>query len=991
MSGPATSAPELQRTTAAELMQSAPLATNTALAVYSDYNLGLRVPTNVRLSWRDTQADTVLADALKAIVDGCGVVGDRVPRPFANYDWTHYSDEIGSLFAYFWILLFSVQYAAVQGSGNDIRKAWRFFRIQTKQWFERAGFFATEWMDGAVRKLDSAAAVDRFDAQLRALQTAYLSARPQRVKAARESETYQEQLRTVQAYDAEIAELAALSSVEIVENQPKLDVLQQIVRLQRDEAVQKRDRLMQTMPLPESLLTGLRRLIVPSVAPKKFLDEIGTLKAEAIVAKSTIKNLEQRLDESKLAKANDVLQKEVTALRQQLADSAAKVASADKLQQMRADLAAASSNLASTGAAIGSISPATLAALRAAAPTPGRTINAATQRILDDYSRMQAESAVEKGTIRELQQRLDTSKMARDNNSLRQQVGDLQQKLTDCQNNNTSADQLRKTRDELKQVSTTLAETVSVRAIAPDALAALRAAAPKPGRTIDAATQRILDDYNRLKVEAAMEKANIQELQKRLNKYNEDAEIVRLRAQIADLQQKLFKCQENADPKELRKVHDELKNASTTLAAQISEATLSPGMLDRLRAAAPKPGRTIDEATQRILDSYGKLKVEMTIRENTIAELERRLKASSLIKEVDSLREYNDKLRQQLAEYVTKAAFAESSAQLSTELRAASATLAAAGAAAGTISASTLAALRATAPTPGRTIDAATQRILDSYGEMQVKLRIQESTIAELQRSLSGSKLTTEINDLRKKLAECTAKTASAESSAKLLNELRTASATLAATGAVAGLIDPTLLAALRQTVPTRPPPPGTTPQLVEAYGKLKAEASVQKATISELERRLTEMKESKESALQKAADYCRQRLTEYELNAIDDVQRRALLDNLVKASEFFADNVAQSALPPDMLRALRAAEPSERLVAAYEEIIKKLRLDIGEREAKLIVKDSTIKELRKQLSPSLTSAPSLPGTVALSPPAPPGTVATSSSALTSTVAPKRM
>lgn len=587
-----------------------PFAPNTPASVYADRNYTLRVPPSIHLSWRNAPADDVLQSALQTIRGGCNVVANKsvknsMARPFANYDWSHYSDEIGSLFVYFWIMLFSVQYGAVRGTDNasadEIRKAWRFFRTQTKLWFERAGFFAIEWMDGAVRQLDSPLAADRFDTQIRALQSIYLSGAGLRASLAREMEIAKGYQLSVQTYDAVIASLANLSGVGMEEGQPKLAVLQQIVNMQKTTDERQRQFMLKVAPLPESLLASLRRTVAPSAAPtavKKYLDEIGELNAKVTVLRSTVKTLEKRIDKSKLTSERDNLKREVADLRQQLANSA----SAEQLAK------SASETLAKS-VAVATVSPSVLDALRKAVPAPGIVADKGIQNLLDNFSKMKIDLAVERNNNAELQRRV-ASKPPED--ALDRQIEALTKQLAACKADQ-EADRFR-----VQAASETFAKGVSVGTVPPAVLEALRKSVPSAGTLNDKSVKKLLADYNEMRFKLASEVTKNNELQKRVaSKPSEDA----LNRQIEALTKQLDDCKAAREADRIR-----VDTTSAVFDRAVSIATVPPELLATLRDAVP---RQLSAASESIIKNMrierGRLEAELIVKDSTIKELRNQL------------------------------------------------------------------------------------------------------------------------------------------------------------------------------------------------------------------------------------------------------------------------------------------------------------------------------------------------------------------------------
>jgi hypothetical protein len=384
-----------------------PLSTNTPGNVYTEHNLSLRVPATIQLlAWRDWSASDVLEAGRRAVRGGGNVLGVGVPRPFANYDWTRYSDDIGSLFGYFWLMLFSVQYGAVRGdrvSADTIQQAWRFFQRQTKPWFERAGSAAVAWMDTAVRRVSNeSGAAAQLDGALRSLQTIYLTGNAVQASFAQESTEYANQRHLVAAYDAQIKLLAAAAGVDLGGNSVMLDVLQQLVA-GGQRVAQMQPALMLAAMLPSAPLLQLMRQTTAAnpgaeKALRAALERAGKLEADVAVQKGTIKALKDTLAQS--GDAGKMRDLEVAVFEYKKSAT-----TAAELKALRTDIQAAANDVAQRSLASYVIPDDIVQQLRqSAAPGPRENdpLVVASQKRLTNEGKLLAELEVQRGRNSEL-------------------------------------------------------------------------------------------------------------------------------------------------------------------------------------------------------------------------------------------------------------------------------------------------------------------------------------------------------------------------------------------------------------------------------------------------------------------------------------------------------------------------------------------------------------------------------------------------------------
>jgi hypothetical protein len=125
-------------------------ADNTAELVYADENTVARVPPTIRLDGMFANS-SALFDRLRSRLERGANTADG-ERPFANLQWSRYTDEMGETLGALWVLLFAMQVGAVSDAEPvDIRRAWRFFQRQTSLWFARAGAATSAGIDRLVR------------------------------------------------------------------------------------------------------------------------------------------------------------------------------------------------------------------------------------------------------------------------------------------------------------------------------------------------------------------------------------------------------------------------------------------------------------------------------------------------------------------------------------------------------------------------------------------------------------------------------------------------------------------------------------------------------------------------------------------------------------------------------------------------------------------------------------------------------------------------
>lgn len=510
-----------------------PLGTNTPDTVYTEHNLSLRVPATIQLpAWHNRPASDVLEDGRRAVRGGGNVLGAAgVPRPFANYDWTRYSDDIGSLFGYFWLMLFSVQYGAVRGgsvSADTIQQAWRFFQRQTKPWFERAGSAAVAWMDTAVRRVsnEGGGAAAQLDNALRSLQTIYLTDKSVRVSFERETNIHADQRNLVAAYDAQIRNLAAAAGVDLGGNSVMLDVLQQLV-VGGQHAAQTQPALMLAAMLPSAPLLQLMRQTTAAnpgaeKALRAALERAGKLEADVVVQKSTIKTLKDTLAASKDAGKMRDLEVAVSDYRKTATTAA-------ELKEMRTALRQAETNLAAAAQAA-VIRPELIDELRRVAPGAGVS-DAAYQATAAKLAETRAELAVAKMTV----QTLSESKLARKAQELQDSVDRAQAELRDLRAGAATAAELKALRTEIQAAASDVAQrSLASYVITDDIVQQLRqSAAPGPRKNdpLVVASQKRLTNEGKLLAELEVQRGRNNELAAQLRRA--EAKITTLQARLS--------------------------------------------------------------------------------------------------------------------------------------------------------------------------------------------------------------------------------------------------------------------------------------------------------------------------------------------------------------------------------------------------------------------------------------------------------------------------